>query len=131
MTAEYLLVVDDDAALGRLVVRALSVLGLQVHLAIGAPDAWRFVHQEGRAPAALITDVHLGSGDGRLLAGHLRDVYPGMPVLLMSGGFAAGSIPFVQGEGRQQYLPKPFGTRDLLTKVKYVLSSTARPWATW
>lgn len=123
MRSGYLLVVEDDPALGRMVARALQNCRMEVHIATGPATAWGFVNREGRAPATLITDVHLGSGDGRVLAGQLRQIYPKMPVILMSGGFESGSEPHAPGTGPQQFLQKPFSAGQLIEKLEDLLAS--------
>lgn len=122
MPRPYLLVVDDDPSIAHMVARGLRSLSLPVHLAVGPLTAWRIVKREGGSPRVLITDVHLGAFDGRVLAGELGRVFPRLPVLLMSGGFTPGCEPSLPSISRQQFLAKPFSGDDLLKAVRMLLA---------
>lgn len=119
--SQYVLVVDDDMTVGRIVARTLRDLELKVHVVNGPSSAWGFLHRETNAPALLITDVHLGTGDGRHLAWQLRLLYPGLPVVLMSGGFDSANEPKVQGRGPQRFIAKPFQAEVLRVAVQEIL----------
>ncbi len=119
----YVLVVEDDAALGHIVVRELNKLVCAVYLTTGPAGAWGVVLREGKAPSLLISDIHLGSGDGRVLAAQLRQLYPGMPVLLMSGGIRAVDAPNLQGSGTHLFMEKPFTGDALRATVRDLLIS--------
>jgi hypothetical protein len=70
----------------------------------------------------LITDLRLPGIDGLELLARARQIYPVMPMLLIT---AYGS-PQVEARAREldsAFLPKPFGLRDLLRQVDDILSA--------
>ena len=118
----YILVVDNDAAVARLVARALEDTHSCVYVASGPSSALAIVQREARSPAILISDVHLVTGDGRDLAQRLRHLYPRLPVLLMSGGFARGEEPELTSRGPQRFMHKPFEGKQLRMTVSQLLA---------
>jgi CheY-like chemotaxis protein len=62
---------------------------------------------------------------GPELALELASLYPGLPVLFMSGYVEDDPrARAVQEHPHSRFLPKPFGPRELLTAVRDVLGST-------
>ncbi len=100
------LLVDDEALLRETMAEALVDLGYTVIKAADAPAALALLAQ-GARPDLLVTDLRLPGGlDGLQLAARLRDAWPGLPVLFITGD--------TQGLGetalapRTEVLAKPF-----------------------
>src|SRR5947199_191133 len=81
---ETLLVVDDDAEIRKLEVRALSKLGYKV---LQAPDPVEALRLAATTPAIdlLLTDFDMPHANGLELARQFRAVHPKAPVLVVSG----------------------------------------------
>ncbi len=110
-----LLLVEDEAPLRRLAERALTRAGYTVLAAEDAEDALE--QMEGAAqPAALVSDVSMPGMDGLALARALRQRWPALPVLLLSG-YAASTIGAdLESEGIR-FVAKPYAPADLLAAV--------------
>jgi PAS domain S-box-containing protein len=112
------LVVEDDDAVRRLVTRILGRGGYQVVEARTAADA---LEQTQRArPDLLLTDVVMPGGDGTELAGRLRDRWPTLPVIFMSG-YPADAQGVPAGD-RTRFLAKPMPAAELLAQVDALLA---------
>ncbi len=122
----YILIVDDDVMVGRTVAKSLRGIGYDLHVATGPASALGIVYREVTAPAVLITDVHMGTGDGRTLAAQLRQLFPGLPVVLISGGFVSPDEPTVQGRGAQRFVGKPFRSEVIRNVVNEVIAELGR-----
>jgi two-component system cell cycle sensor histidine kinase/response regulator CckA len=119
---ETILVVEDDDALRRLVLR---ILGDACYDVIEADHP-----QTAIAAAAathvdlLLSDVQMPDMWGPRLAARLREDRPGLPVLLMSG--VPGDLPSVDASGAPvEMLAKPFAAGTLLSRVASLLRPAA------
>ena len=116
-SAPRVVVVDDDPLVREAVLRSLQALGYHVHAFASGGDCLAAVDRLAEAHL-LLTDVRMPGMDGRELAARLRDAFPQLRTLLMSG--------FVDNaEVRDPFLPKPFRAADLARKVREVLEAAA------
>jgi DNA-binding response OmpR family regulator len=125
-TRQRILVVDDDAALRELVVDYLTSSGFLVE---GVGDGAAFRNSMALHGADLVVlDLMLPGEDGLSLLRWLR-TDGGPPVIIVSA--RGEEVDRVVGleVGADDYLPKPFGPRELLARVRAVLrrgSSSAK-----
>lgn len=125
-TRQRILVVDDDAALRELVVDYLTSSGFLVE---GVGDGVAFRNSMALHGADLVVlDLMLPGEDGLSLLRWLR-TDGGPPVIIVSA--RGEEVDRVVGleVGADDYLPKPFGPRELLARVRAVLrrgSSSAK-----
>ena len=111
--AASLLLVEDEPALRRLAARALRGAGWQVRAA-GSAEAALALARTAPSPALLLCDLELPGMDGVMLLGALRERWPELPAVLMSG-YAENALP--PGLGRVAFLRKPFTLAELLALV--------------
>src|SRR5919202_6394930 len=110
-----ILLVEDEAELGRLLVRELEGAGYQVRHALDAGTALRLFAEA--TPDLLVLDWMLGPPmDGLELLRRLRQT-SAVPVLMLTA--RAEEVDRVVGleVGADDYLTKPFGTRELIARV--------------
>lgn len=119
--AGSVLVVEDQVAVRRFVVRTLTGRGFQVHEAETPVDALRLVEQ-GLAPDVVLTDIQMPEMDGPELARRIRQSRPATPILFMSG-LGAEEIHWTEDE-RSAFLQKPF-TSEVLTGALLDLLETS------
>jgi two-component system, cell cycle sensor histidine kinase and response regulator CckA len=109
---ETILLVEDEAGVRAFAQRTLEQLGYRV-VAFATPgEAIALARQQAHAFDALVTDVVMPQVSGPALADQLRELRPGLPVLLMSG-HDAGRL-----RGRPEpWLAKPFAGPELARAV--------------
>jgi DNA-binding response OmpR family regulator len=110
-----ILVVDDDADVGRAVGRLLAQAGLDVVVFSRPADA---LASEGEVHGAVL-DICMAELDGVALYERLRRRWPGLPALFLTGG-----CPLALREraaALAPVLPKPFDCRTIVAAVRAML----------
>jgi len=119
---EVILVVEDDPDLRVLLINLLQSLGYGVLSAATGKGALEILHENPHVNL-LMTDVVLPGGmDGAVLAGRVKDLHPGLPVLYMSGYTENAIIHHGRLDKGVQLLEKPFRKAELARKVREALS---------
>jgi two-component system response regulator GlrR len=115
-----ILLVDDDADLLRLLAIRLEAAG---HVVATAPNAERALAMvSAQRPRLVITDMRMPGMDGGALFEAIRNLYPTLPVIILT---AHGTIPdavAATNRGVFGYLTKPYDARQLLEKIDNALS---------
>lgn len=113
--AKRVLVVEDEAAIRRFVRLALEGEGMEVH---EAETLRRGIIEAGtRRPDLIVLDLGLPDGDGVELIRDLR-AWSQTPVIVLSARAAEEQKILALDSGADDYLVKPFGTGELLARVR-------------
>lgn len=117
---ETVLLVEDEDAVRIFASRALRDKGYRVFEAANGKMALNLIH-EGIKPNILITDVSMSEMDGQMLSQKVKEIFPNLPVIFMSG-YAEETFRKDLSENKSMhFLPKPFTLRDLASKVREIL----------
>ncbi len=112
-----ILVVDDDAAVGRLTARMLEDAGHRASATTEPKIAIEWLSNGERFDVVLSDVIMPGGRSGTHLAREIRRRWPGLPVLLASG-YIAG-LDSIQQEF--PVLQKPFTTLELIRAIETVV----------
>ncbi len=118
---ETVLVAEDEDAILKLTARMLQGLGYTVLTALSPTHAEQLAKAQTGPIDLLITDVVMPEMSGRDLADRLRNFYPDLKVLYMSGYTADVIAHRGVLEENMQFISKPFSQRDLARKVREAL----------
>jgi len=129
-SAPHILIVDDHRELRDLVSRVLTKEGFRVSTAADG-RAMRHMLADGHI-ALILLDLMLPGEDGVSLCRTLR-ADSNIPIIMLTA--KGDELDRVIGleMGADDYLPKPFGSRELIARIKAVLrrtddsASTAKP----
>ncbi len=117
--AARILVLDAEPVVQEVVTRILSRHGYEVRATGSISKAFQMV--KASPPDLLITNVLLPGIRGHDAASLLRELHPGMRVLMVAGLPDDQQIyDMTKSEGIEPF-PKPFSAGDLATKVKEML----------
>ncbi len=118
-----ILLVEDEDAVRDFTIRALTMRGYKVIDASGGEEALELIQEhEGRFDL-VISDVMMPGMDGPTLIQEVRESYPEMRVLFISG-YDKGALSN-HGDKLENchFISKPFRLQDLTEKVKDVLEA--------
>lgn len=113
---ERILVVDDAPDTVEVIQRNLQARGYRVYTAPAVADAVRLLEQ---SPVELvITDLKMPKVGGRELVRHVRENYPDMEVMMITGYPSIESAVDAVKMGAEDYLAKPFTDEELSAAVE-------------
>src|SRR5207253_1905299 len=120
MPAGSILVADDDAAIRTVLNQALSRAGYEVRSTGHAATLWRWAAQgEGDL---IITDVVMPDENAFDLLPRIKKIRPELPVIVMSAQNTFMTAIRASERGAYEYLPKPFGLKELIAVVGRALA---------
>lgn len=118
MTAPAVLVVEDDPGLRVLIARALQQNGFTVVQASSGAEMWNSLEQ--RPVDLIILDVMLPGKNGIDLCREIRS-RSDVPIIFVSAKVDETDRVIGLELGADDYIPKPFGTRELIARIRAVL----------
>jgi DNA-binding response OmpR family regulator len=123
-TSKTILVVDDEPRIAEAVSMNLELEGYQVSCAVNGQDALQKVTDE--LPDLIILDVMMPEMDGFETLKRIREI-SNVPVIMLT--VKGGETDKVRGLdlGADDYITKPFGSRELVSRVKAALRRTEMP----
>ena len=116
--ADTVLIVEDEAPMRRFLSAALHSHGFRVVEASTLANAQRLATEQ--RPDAILLDLGLPDGDGLSLVRDLR-TWSAAPVIVLSARDREDDKVIALDAGADDYLTKPFGTSELLARIRVAL----------
>jgi signal transduction histidine kinase len=116
-----ILVVDDQASVLRSISNGLEEEGYQVFVAMSATEALNLA--KNQRISVVLTDYCMPIMDGVELVKQLREVYPGLPAIIMTAH--SRDIEADSGRFEVRWLPKPFTPEQLRNEIGAVIRATS------
>ncbi len=116
------LVIDDDAALRRLIARTLGAAGHEVIEAENGEDG--LAQSQCGKPEIVITDILMPKTEGIETINRLKDLHPAIKIIAISGGGTSKNLMFLdvaRALGVEATLAKPFRPAQLVETVAQLL----------
>lgn len=113
------LLVEDEQMLERVVRDALRTTGLRCDTASSGEEALQRLQQ--RRYGLVIVDLRLRGGSGTVIVQQAHQLYPELPVLLITAYAASEELPRALAIGVDAVLYKPFDIDTLLATVRRLL----------
>ncbi|MCP5163093.1 MAG: sigma 54-interacting transcriptional regulator [Hahellaceae bacterium] len=124
-----ILLVDDDVSLLRLLSLRLEAAGYQAVCVDSAEAALQWL--SSKRADLIITDLCMDGMDGLSLFGKVQQIYPGVPVIIMT---AHGSIPDAVAatqQGVSSFITKPLNRDQFMQAISDALQNAPRKEADW
>ena len=115
LPSAHILFVDDELPLRGVVSRLLARRGVEVTTAGDALSAVEMLRDQSFD--LLLTDFQMPDMDGFELLAHVRENYPDLPAIMMTGHASVQHAVQAMAGGAVDYLPKPFAVDALAERV--------------
>ena len=118
--------VEDDDSIRELVIYTLRTTGFEAKGFPNAADFWEAVQAE--KPALVLLDIMLPDEDGLHILKRLRDgaETADLPVIMLTAKSTEYDKVIGLDSGADDYIPKPFGMMELVSRVKALLRRAAK-----
>ncbi|MBL7260620.1 response regulator [Paractinoplanes lichenicola] len=120
------LIADDDDDVRDVIEYRLQVAGYRTMTADNGRSALSMAIE--RRPRVIILDVTMPQIDGLTVCNrlHASPATAEIPVLMISGNGRPADLDLGFEAGADDYLPKPFSTREMMRRVSWLLLSAGR-----
>jgi two-component system response regulator GlrR len=115
------LLVDDDAAMRRMLLDQMEALGIEAVAAESVDSALALL--QGRVFSAVVTDIHMPEKDGFDLLREIRGSVPSLPVIVMTSFGDECTARRAADEGAFASLSKPFQAPELTALLEQVFET--------
>ncbi len=121
------LVVDDEAAIRKMVCLALDVAEIRALEAADADAAWRIIHEE--RPDLVLLDWMMPGVSGLEFARRLQreEQTRDIPIIMLTAKTEEDNKIWGLEAGADDYVAKPFSPRELVARIRAVLRRTTPP----
>ncbi|RME87187.1 MAG: DNA-binding response regulator [Anaerolineae bacterium] len=123
MEKQRILIVDDDPRLVRLVSEVLSASGYEVLTSASGEKAVETIALE--QPDLIVLDIMLRDMDGYQVARRVRE-FSDVPIIMLTAKITETDMLTGFDAGADDYITKPFSSKELLARVRAVLKRAAR-----
>ena len=120
------LVVDDEQDVLEIASEFLKRAGFRVEAALGGRDALAIVGRDPGAVDAIVLDLVMPDLDGEQTLRLLREIAPGVPVILTSGYDEERASQRFAPDQVLAFLRKPYAAEQLIEKVEQALLARGR-----
>lgn len=120
---QRVLIVDDDPKLIRLVREVMSAAGYEVQASSSGGQAIESVAIE--QPDLALLDIMLKDMDGFQVARRIRE-FSDIPIIMLTAKVTESDKLTGFNAGADDYITKPFSSKELLARVRAVLNRTQR-----
>ena len=122
---DWVLVVEDDAALREALIDTLGAAGLPALAAHDAQSALQLLASE--EIGLVISDVQMPGANGYELLSSIKQLRPYLPVVLMTAYGTVAQAVAAMREGATDYIVKPFDAQALIGMAQRQLAARVMP----
>src|SRR6476659_11481162 len=120
---QKILIIDDDRDMCLLLKRFLSRHGFEVLESYNGKKAVELL--ESTEPSLVMCDFRLEDMEGNVLLGKIKEKYPHLPVIIITGYSDIKIAVEVMKMGAYDYITKPLFPDEILVTIKKALETSA------
>ncbi len=125
LAQQTILIVEDDPALRVLLGRRLQENGFKAAMAQSAPEAWRVLKE--MSVDLILLDIMLPGTSGLDICKAIRRESD-IPIIILSARSEETDRILGLELGADDYVPKPFSTKELIARIRAVLRRGSPDW---
>ncbi len=118
-------VIDDDKSIRWVLEKALNQTEVNVTCFDNANGILTRLGQQGTPPDVILSDIRMPGLDGLTLLEKINNLYPNLPVIIMTAFSDLESAVSAYQGGAFEYLPKPFDVDEAVDLVQRALQRSA------
>jgi two-component system, NtrC family, response regulator HydG len=122
---QKILIIDDDRDMCLLLKRFLTRHGFEVLEAYNGKKALELLDET--EPSLVMCDFRLEDMEGNVLLGKIKEKYPHLPVIIITGYSDIKIAVEVMKMGAYDYITKPLFPDEILVTIKKALETAAAP----
>ena len=122
LSGKTILLVEDESFIAELLVSWLGRLGAITLCANNGSEGIRLLTEHAGRVSAVIADFRLPDMSGDDMCAQLRQLQPGIPVLLSSGRYQDKAMDSIARTGPTCFIQKPYPLDDVIVKLKKLLA---------
>src|ERR1700674_2920409 len=122
--SERILVIEDDRAVQKAVLRLFEGEGFTVDIAGNGAEGLQMFR--AAAPAVLVLDLSLPGTPGQDVCREIRQAAPSLPIIILSARTEVMDKVLLLELGAHDYVTKPFSPRELLARVRTAMRRSSR-----
>src|SRR6476620_5354152 len=121
-------IVDDDQSIRFVLEKALLREDLPSRSFTNARDVLAALGEAGEAegPQILVSDIRMPGGSGLDLLNKVKEMHPGLPVIIMTAFSDLDSAVSAFQGGAFEYLPKPFDLPKAIELIRRAVEESVR-----
>ncbi len=120
---ETILFVDDEDMILKVGEQILNRLGYKVIIAKSGKEAIELYKKDQEKIDMVILDMIMPDVDGKMAYEKLKQINPGIKVLLSSGYSVTGQAQEILDRGCNGFIQKPYSLKDISLKLREILDS--------
>ncbi len=113
----FIVIVDDELSIADALSRLFQMHGLEVTTFQNAANAWQYIDEHIDNIDLVITDLVMPEMSGQQLFQKIKNSYPYLPVIVMSGKATASDAVELMKEGVYDFFIKPFENIDKIVLI--------------
>src|SRR6186713_787375 len=122
---QKILIIDDDRDMCLLLKRFLTRHGFEVLEAYNGKKALELLDET--EPSLVMCDFRLEDMEGNVLLGKIKEKYPHLPVIIITGYSDIKIAVEVMKMGAYDYITKPLFPDEILVTIRKALETSASP----
>jgi len=111
--SRHVLVVDDEANVGRMVAEMLATIGYRATVCFDGEEAVGLYRRSGAEIDVVLLDLVMPNMDGKAVYRALKELDPQVRVVVSSGNAIDGGAQELLSEGAKDFIQKPYRIADL------------------
>ena len=120
-----ILIVDDEEYIRASLTRVMKTEGFEVHAAHDGHMTLKMIQEE--LPEVLLVDFKMPGMDGMELLRRAKELYPDLPVILITAYADVQGAVDAMRAGAHDYLAKPFDHHEVIRVVRRALAERQEP----